>query len=245
VTRLLEGKTAVVTGGSSGIGLASAERLAAEGAHVFITGRRQAELEAAAGAIGDATPVVGDVSVAADVDRLYDRVRERGQGLDVVFANAAINHIAPLEELTEEAHDRIFDINVKGVFLTVQKALPLLNEGASVILASSTASLNGVPGMSAYGASKAAVRAYVRTWAKELSGRGIRVNAITPGATDTAMFEDVFGEDADAMRATIGANLPAGRIGDPAELAAAVVFLASSQGSFVYGANLVVDGGEL
>ena len=242
---LLEGKTAVVTGGSSGIGLASAERLAAEGAHVFITGRRQAELEAAAAAIGNATAVVGDVSVAADIDRLYAQVRERGQGLDVVFANAAVNHIAPLDELTEEAHDRIFAINVKGVFLTVQKALPLLNEGASVILASSTAALNGVPGMSAYGAAKAAVRAYVRSWAKELSPRGIRVNAITPGATDTPMFEDVFGEDADKMRATIAGNLPAGRLGDPAELAAAVVFLASPQGSFVYGANLVVDGGEL
>jgi NAD(P)-dependent dehydrogenase (short-subunit alcohol dehydrogenase family) len=242
---LLEGKTAVVTGASSGIGLASAERLAAEGAHVFITGRRQAELEAAADAIGRATPVVGDVSVAADVDRLYEEVRRHRRGLDVVFANAAVNHIAPLDELTEEAHDRIFAINVKGVFLTVQKALPLLNHGASVILASSTAALNGVAGMSAYGASKAAVRAYARTWAKELSGRGVRVNAITPGATDTPMFEDVFGEDADEMRATIATNLPAGRIGDPAELAAAVVFLASAEGSFVYGTNLVVDGGEL
>jgi NAD(P)-dependent dehydrogenase (short-subunit alcohol dehydrogenase family) len=245
VSGLLEGKTAVVTGGSSGIGLASAVRLAEEGAHVFVTGRRSDELEKAVAAIGDATAVAGDVRVAADVEHPYDRVRARGRGLDVVFANAAVNHVAPLDELTEDAHDRVFDINVKGVFLTVRKALPLLNTGASVILAGSTASVNGAAGMSAYGASKAAVRAYARTWANELSGRGIRVNAITPGATDTPMFEDVFGEDADAMRATIATQLPAGRIGEPAELAAAVLFLASSQSSFVYGANLVVDGGEL
>jgi NAD(P)-dependent dehydrogenase (short-subunit alcohol dehydrogenase family) len=242
---LLEGKTAVVTGASSGIGLTSARRFAQEGAHVFITGRRASELEAAARAIGGATAVVGDVSVAADVDRLYDRVREHGRGVDVVFANAAINHIANLDELTEEAHDKVFDINVKGVFFTVQKALPLLNDGASVILAGSTASVNGAAGMSAYGASKAAVRAYARTWSNELAGRGIRVNAITPGATDTPMFEDVFGDRADEMRSTIATTLPAGRIGDPAELASAVLFLASSQSSFVYGANLVVDGGEI
>jgi len=242
---LLEGKTAVVTGGSAGIGLASAKRLAAEGAHVFIMGRRQEELDAAAAAIGDATPVAGDVSVAADVDRLYDQVRDRGQGLDVVFANAGVNHIATLDATTEEAHDRIFDVNVKGVYLTVQKALPLLNEGASVILAGSTASVNGIASMGAYGASKAAVRSYARTWSNELSSRGVRVNAITPGPTDTPMFEDVFGERADEMKTTIGAELPAKRVGDPAELAAAVAFLASPQSSFVYGANLVVDGGEL
>jgi NAD(P)-dependent dehydrogenase (short-subunit alcohol dehydrogenase family) len=242
---LLEGKTAVVTGGSTGIGLASAKRLAAEGAHVFIFGRRQQQLEEAAAAIGDATPVAGDVSVAADVDRLYDRVREHGHGLDVVFANAAVNHIATLDELTEEAHDRVFDINVKGVYLTVQKALPLLNDGASVILTGSTASVNGITSMGAYGASKAAVGADPRPRSNELSGRGIRVNAISPGPTDTPMFEDVFGDRADEVRATIAAELPAKRIGDPTELAAAVAFLASSQSSFVYGANLVVDGGEL
>jgi NAD(P)-dependent dehydrogenase (short-subunit alcohol dehydrogenase family) len=184
-----DGKTAVVTGGSTGIGLATAERLAAEGAHVFITGRREAELEKAVGAIGNATAVPGDVSVAADVDRLYEQVRERGQGLDVLFANAGINHLATLDELTEEAHDRIFDINVKGTFLTVQKALPLLNDGAAVILTASTSAESGDESFGAYGASKAAVRAYGRTWANELVSRGIRVNAISPGPSDTPLFD--------------------------------------------------------
>lgn len=238
-----DGKTAVVTGGSTGIGLATAERLAAEGAHVFITGRREAELEKAVAAIGNATAVRGDVSVAADVDRLYERVRERGQGLDVLFANAGINHLATLDELTEEDHDRIFDINVKGTFLTVQKALPLLNNGAAVILTASTSAESGAASFGAYGASKAAVRAYGRTWANELVGRGIRVNVISPGPADTPLFERAFGERAGEMKAAVAAGLPVKRIADPAEIAAAVTFLASPQSSFVYGANLYVDGG--
>jgi NAD(P)-dependent dehydrogenase (short-subunit alcohol dehydrogenase family) len=243
---LLEGKTAVVTGGGTGIGLAAARRFVAEGAHVFVTGRREQELEKALATIGDeVTAVRGDVSVAADVDRLYEQVRERGRGLDVVFANAAVQHLATLTELTEEIHDTIFDINVKGTVLTVQKALPLLNDGASVILVGSTASENGNGGMGAYGASKAAVRAYARTWAHELGSRGVRVNIVTPGLTDTAMFETVFGENASEMRTTLGAGLPAGRIGAPAEIAAVVAFLASPQSSFVYGADIVVDGGGL
>jgi NAD(P)-dependent dehydrogenase (short-subunit alcohol dehydrogenase family) len=241
---LLEGKTAVVTGASTGIGLAAARRFAEEGAHVFVTGRREEELAKAVAEIGDATAVPGDVSVAADLDRLYRAVRERGRGLDVLFANAGVNHVATLEEQTEEAHDRIFDINVKGVVLTVQKALPLLNAGASVILTSSTASSNGMAGLGAYGASKAAVRAYARTWTNELRGRGIRINAISPGPTDTPMF-DVLGERADEMKAAIAAAVPAGRLAAPEELAAAVTFLASSQSSFVHGADIVVDGGEL
>ncbi|MFF0226367.1 SDR family NAD(P)-dependent oxidoreductase [Streptomyces sp. NPDC004629] len=239
----LEGKTAVVTGGSAGIGLATAKRLAAEGAHVFITGRRETELEKAVAAIGNATAVSGDVSVAADMDRLYERVREHGQGLDVVFANAGINHIATLDQLTEEAHDALFDTNVKGTFLTVQKALPLLNDHASVILTSSTAAEGGAAGMSAYGASKAAVRAYARAWADELGSRGIRVNVVSPGPVNTSLWDKAFGDRAEEMMETVAAGLPSKRVGDPDEIAAAVTFLASSESSFVYGANLYVDGG--
>ncbi|WP_445519499.1 SDR family NAD(P)-dependent oxidoreductase [Streptomyces sp. NEAU-174] len=239
----LEGKTAVVTGGSTGIGLAAARRLAAEGAHVFITGRRETELEKAVAAIGNATAVSGDVSVAADVDRLYKRVREHGQGLDVLFANAAINHIATLDELTEDIHDTVFDINVKGTFLTVHKALPLLNDGASVILTASTAAESGAAGMSAYGASKAAVRAYARAWADELGSRGVRVNAISPGPVNTPMWDAAFGDRAEEMMDAAAAGLPPKRVADPDEIAAAVTFLASSDSSFVYGANLYVDGG--
>jgi NAD(P)-dependent dehydrogenase (short-subunit alcohol dehydrogenase family) len=238
-----DGKTAVVTGGNAGIGLATAKRLAAEGAHVFITGRREAELNKAAAEIGNATAVPGDVSVATDVDRLYERVRERGQGLDVLFANAGINAIVALEELTEEIHDSIFDINVKGTFLTVQKALPLLNDGASVILTGSTAGEGGAAGMSAYGASKAAVRAYARAWSSELGGRGIRVNVVSPGPVDTPLWDTAFGDRAEEMIAGVAAGIPAQRPGAPEEIAAAVAFLASSQSSFVYGANLYVDGG--
>lgn len=238
-----DGKTAVVTGGSAGIGLETAKRLAAEGAHVFITGRREVELDKAAAEIGNATAVPGDVSVAADVDRLYERVHERGQGLDVVFANAGINAIVPLEELTEEIHDSVFDINVKGTFFTVQKALPLLNDGASVILTGSTAGDGGAAGMSAYGASKAAVRAYARAWTSELGGRGIRINVVSPGPVDTPFWVTAFGERAPEMIETVAAGTPAQRPGSPEEIAAAVTFLASSQSSFVYGANLYVDGG--
>ncbi|MFH8533776.1 SDR family NAD(P)-dependent oxidoreductase [Streptomyces tendae] len=239
----LDGKIAVVTGGNAGIGLATARRFAAEGAHVFITGRREVELEEAAAAIGNATAVPGDVSVAADVDRLYERVRERGQGLDVLFANAGINHIATLDELTEDVHDAVFDVNVKGTFLTVQKALPELNDGASVILTSSTAAESGSAGMSVYGASKAAVRAYARAWAAELGGRGIRVNAVSPGPVDTLLWDTAFGERAGEMLDTVAAGLPRKRVADPDEIAAAVTFLASPQSSFVYGANLYADGG--
>lgn len=239
----LDGKTALVTGGSSGIGRAAAVRLAAEGAHVLVTGRRQEQLDRVASEIGTATAVAADVSVAADVDRLYDAVRERGRGLDVLFANAGVNHLATLEETTEEDHDRIFDVNVKGLLLTVRGALGLLNEGASVIVTGSTASVERSASNGTYSAAKAAVTAYATAWAKELGPRGIRVNVLTPGPVDTAMFDDVFAERADEMKAVIGGGLPAGRIGRPDELAAAVAFLASAQSSFVYGADLVVAGG--
>lgn len=238
-----DGKTAVVTGGNAGIGLATSKRLAADGAHVFITGRREAELKRAAAEIGNATPVPGDVSNADDLDRLYQRVQDRGQGLDVLFANAGINAIMPLEELTERIHDAIFDINVKGTFLTVQKALPLLNRGSSVILTGSTAGAGGAAGMSAYGASKAAVRAYARAWASELGPRGIRVNVVSPGPVDTPLWDAAFGDRREEMLSGVAAGIPAQRPGEPDEIAAAVAFLASSQSSFVYGANLYVDGG--
>ncbi|MGW5863472.1 SDR family NAD(P)-dependent oxidoreductase [Streptomyces sp. NPDC055239] len=243
----LEGKTAVVTGGGTGIGLATAVRLAAEGAHVFITGRRKTELDVAVETIGSAgaTAVAGDISNLADLDRLYDAVRSRGQGLDVVFANAASFSFATLEQVTEEHFDQTFDVNVRGTLFTVQKALPLLNDGASVILNASTAADNGTEAFGTYAASKAAVRSYARTWANELKGRGIRVNAISPGPIDTPGITTVFGEDnaADA-RVNLAAGLAIGRMGRPEEVAALVAFLASTESSFILGANLYVDGGE-
>jgi len=243
----LEGKTAVVTGGGTrGIGRATAARLAAEGAHVFITGRRKAELDEAVAAIGPAvTAVPGDITDPADLDRLYDAVRRRGQGLDVVFANAATASFAPLEQITREQYDQIFGVNVLGTLSTVQKALPLLNDGASVILNASTAADNGTAAFGLYAASKAAVRSFARTWANELKERGVRVNAISPGPTDTNGIHELFGEEnASAAKAGLAAGVAIGRMGQPDEVAAAVVFLASADSSYMLGANLYVDGGE-
>jgi NAD(P)-dependent dehydrogenase (short-subunit alcohol dehydrogenase family) len=241
-----EGKTAVVTGGSSGIGLATAVRLASEGAHVFITGRRAAELDAAVAAIGSATAIPGDIADPADVGRLYDAVRSHGRGLDVLFANAGTAGFATLEETTLEEFDRIFGVNVRGTLLTVQGALPLLNEGASVIVNSSIRADDGVEAFGTYAATKAALRSYVRTWANELKGRGVRVNAVSPGAIDTPAVAGIVGEDqAEALKATFTAQVPLGRSGTADEVAAAVAFLASDQSSFVLGANLYVDGGEM
>jgi NAD(P)-dependent dehydrogenase (short-subunit alcohol dehydrogenase family) len=241
----LEGRTAVVTGGSSGIGLAAAVRLAAEGAHVFITGRRQSELDAASERIGSATAVPGDIADPADLDRLYDAVRARGEGLDVVFANAGTASFATLEQTTEEHFDRIFDVNVRGTLFTVQKALPLLNHGASVIVNSSVRADDGVEAFGTYAATKAALRSYTRTWANELKGQGIRVNAISPGPIDTPAVEGMVGEEnAAAAKASFAANVPLGRMGRADEVAAVVAFLASDQSSYVLGANVYVDGGE-
>ena len=242
----LEGKIAVVTGGSTGIGLATATRLAAEGAHVFITGRRQAELDAAVETIGkeSATAVAGDISDPADLDRLYDAVREHGQGLDVLFANAAIGAFATLEQTTEEHLDQIFGVNIRGTLFTVQKALSLLNDGASVILNASTAADLGGEAFGAYAASKAAVRSFARTWANELKGRGIRVNAVSPGPVDTPGMTGLVGEENAAVaKASMTAAVPIGRMGRPEEIAAVVAFLASQQSSFMVGANVYVDGG--
>ena len=243
---LLEGKIAVVTGGGTGIGLATAARLAAEGAHVFVFGRRKTELDAAVETIGaeSVTAVAGDISNLADLDRLYDAVRARGRGLDVLFANAAAGSLATLEQITEQHFDQTFGVNVRGTLFTVQKALPLLNDGASVVLNASTSADRGDEALGTYAASKAAVRSFARTWANELKGRGIRVNAISPGPIDTPGITGLVGEEqAAGFKANLAARVPIGRMGHPEEVAAAVAFLASGQSSFVVGANLYVDGG--
>lgn len=243
---LLEGKTALVTGGGSGIGLAGAVRLAAEGAHVFITGRRRAELDAAVEVIGaSATAVAGDMADPADLDRLFETIRVRGRGLDVVFANAAVAEFATLEQITEEHFDTLFGINVRGVLFTVQKALPLLNDGASVILNGSTSADAGAEAFGVYAAGKAALRSFARTWANELKGRGIRVNTIMPGPTDTPGLSGLAPdpEQAAGFGEGLAAQVPLGRLGRPEEIAAAVAFLASGQSSFITGSSLYVDGG--
>ncbi|WP_224387663.1 SDR family NAD(P)-dependent oxidoreductase [Pseudonocardia sp. ICBG1293] len=241
-----EGRTAVVTGGgTAGIGRATAARLATEGAHVFISGRREAELDEAVGVIGpNVTAVPGDITVPADLDRLYAAVADRGRGLDVLVANAAAASFATLDTIAEEEFYRIFDVNVKGTLFTVRKALPLLNEGSSVVVTGSTTADRGVASMGAYSASKAAVRSLVRTWAVELADRGIRVNAVTPGPTDTSGVTELVGaENVEAYKSAQGAQMLLGRVARPDEVAAAITFLASPESSFVLGAELYVDGG--
>ncbi|MFD9701017.1 SDR family NAD(P)-dependent oxidoreductase [Lentzea sp. NPDC059081] len=235
-----EGKTVVVTGGSSGIGLAAARKFAGEGAHVFITGRRKAELDAAVEVVGDATAVQGDVADPADLDRLYDAVRARGRGVDVVFANAGIGGFATLEDTTEEHFDQLFGINVRGTLFSVQKALPLLNDGGAVVVNLSVRGDDGVAAFGTYSATKAALRSYVRTWANELKDRGVRVNAISPGTISTPAFTGL----SDEAQAGFAARVPIGRVGTAEEVADVVAFLASGRSSFVLGANLHVDGGE-
>ncbi|MGW9350952.1 SDR family NAD(P)-dependent oxidoreductase [Nocardiopsis flavescens] len=243
----LDDRTAVVTGGSTGIGLATAVRLADEGAYVFITGRRRPELEAAVEAVGPdrVTAVAGDIAVPADLDRLYDAVRARGRGLDVLVANAAIGAFATLEQTTEEHFDATFAVNVRGTLFTVQKALPLLNDGASVVLTGSTAADRGLDAFGAYAASKAAVRSFARTWSTELKGRGIRVNVVTPGMIDTPGNTAVLGgeENMRAAKENAAAIVVKGRMGESEEVAAAVAFLASPESGYVVGSNVYVDGG--
>ena len=243
----LAGKIAVITGGSSGIGLAAAKRLVEEGAHVVITGRREKELKEAAAFIkSNVTTVVGDVSRLDDLDRLYAVVKEKHGHIDILFANAGAGTIAPLEVATEAHFDQTFDVNVKGVFFTVQKALPLFKDGGSIILTSSVSNVLGLPGFSAYAASKAAVRNFARAWTMELKDRGIRVNSMSPGPIDTPALETTTGltaEQAKEAAAQFTAQIPMGRRGLPQETAAAVVFLASDESSYITGIDLAVDGG--
>jgi NAD(P)-dependent dehydrogenase (short-subunit alcohol dehydrogenase family) len=240
VTKKLQGKVAVITGGTTGIGLATAKLFVEEGAYVFITGRRQKELDEAVQAIGsNATGVQGDISQLTDLDRLYEAVKAKGR-IDVVFANAGVAEFVPLGKITEGHFDKLFDINVKGTLFTVQKALPLLNDGGSIILNGSVASIKGTPAFGVYGATKAALRSFVRTWTSDLKDRHIRSNVICPGPTDTPVID---GQPADAI-ARIVSTIPMGRMGDPGEIAKAALFLASDDSSFITGIELFVDGGR-
>ena len=240
----LDGKVAVITGGNSGIGLATAKRFVAEGAYVFITGRREAELDAAVKEIGkNVTAVQGDVAKLADLDKLYDLVKRTTGRVDIVFANAGAAELAPLGEITEEHFDRIFGINVKGVVFTVQKALPLMPNGGSIILNASIVASKGLPAWSVYSATKAALRSFARTWTADLKGRHIRVNAISPGYIDTPGLTGVLGPIAEQTKEMLSTGVPLGRFGTPDEIAKAVVFLASEDSSYVTGAEMCVDGG--
>ncbi len=242
----LEGKIALITGGSSGIGLATAKEFVNEGAYVFITGRRESELNAAVKEIGSSvTAVQGDVSKLDDLDRLFAQIKQEKGKLDIVFANAGIAKYAPLGQTSEELFDSIFDINVKGTFFTVQKALPLLSDGGAIIVTSSVVGSKGLSSNSVYSATKAALRSFARTWTTDLKPRRIRVNAVSPGTIDTPGLNDLLASaEAGQERVKMITNaVPLGRFGRPEEIAKAVVFLASDDSSYVAGAELFVDGG--
>jgi NAD(P)-dependent dehydrogenase (short-subunit alcohol dehydrogenase family) len=236
----LQGKVAVITGGTTGIGLATAKLFVKEGAYVFITGRRQKELDEAVKAIGsNVTGVQGDVAKLADLDRLYETVKKKGR-IDIVFANAGFAEFAPLGKITEQHFDGLFNTNVKGVLFTVQKSLPLLNDGGSIIVTGSVAGSKGTPAFGTYGATKAAVRNFVRTWTVELKDRRIRSNVLSPGPTETPAIGK---QPADAI-ARLLSTIPMGRMGEADEIARAALFLASDDSSFVTGIELFVDGGR-
>jgi NAD(P)-dependent dehydrogenase (short-subunit alcohol dehydrogenase family) len=242
----LEGKIALITGGNGGIGLATAKRFVNEGAYVFITGRREAELAAAVKEIGrNVTGIQGDVASLTDLDRLFAQIKREKGKLDIVFANAGVARYAPLGKITEEFYDSIFDINVKGLLFTVQKALPLLPDGASIILNASIVASKGFSSNSVYSATKAAVRSFARTWTTDLKDRRIRVNAVSPGSIDTPGLSDLLAssETGEQRRKMISTMVPLGRFGAPDEIAKAVVFLASDDSSYVTGIELFVDGG--
>jgi NAD(P)-dependent dehydrogenase (short-subunit alcohol dehydrogenase family) len=242
----LKGKVAVITGGNSGIGLATAKRFVEEGAHVVITGRREKELKDAAASIGrNVTTVAGDVTRMADLDRLYAVVKEKHGHIDVLFANAGWGEVAPLPVASEDHFDKTFDLNTKGQFFTVQKALPLFKDGGSIILNASVAHLMGLPAFGVYAASKAAVRSFVRGWTMELKDRKIRVNTVSPGPIETEALAKagLTPEQAEQAAAQFVTQVPLGRRGKPEELAAAVLFLASDEASYIAGVDLAVDGG--
>jgi len=238
----LEGKIALITGGDSGIGLATAKQFVNEGAYVFITGRRDLELAATAKEIGsNVTAVQGDVSNLGDLDRLFAQIQREKGTLDIVFANAGITPLAPLGNITEEHYDSLFAINVKGLLFTVQKALPLMPDGASIILNASIAASKGLPEWSVYSATKAAVRSFARTWTTDLQDRRIRVNAVSPGFIDTPPWQATAASEQHLKR--MSERIPLGRPGTANEIAKAVVFLASDDSSYITGTELFVDGG--
>jgi len=241
----LTGKMAVITGGNSGIGLATAKRFVAEGAYVFITGRRQSELDRAVAEIGqNVTGIQGDVSKLEDIDRLYQHVAKKGR-LDIIVANAGIVEVVPTTAATAEHFDRTFNVNARGTFFTVQKGLPLLGDGGSIILTGSGAWQKGIPIYATYSATKAALRSYVRSWTAEFGPRGIRANVISPGPIETPIIDGQFPdkEAGAAIRAQFKQMIPMGRMGNPDEVAAAALFLASDDSRFISGVDLPVDGG--
>ena len=245
IIKKLEGKVAVITGGSSGIGLATAKRFTSEGARVYISGRRQSELDEAVKEIGDnAIGVRGDVSNLADLDRLYGTVKQQKDQIDILFANAGVGELSPLGQITEAHFDKTFDVNVRGTLFTVQKALPLMPDGASIVVNASVASFKGTPAFGVYAATKAALRSFARSWSVDLKDRKIRVNVISPGMVITPIL-NVFGNDQqiEEMKAQFAGLTPLGRPGTPDEIAKAVEFLASNDSSYVTGIELSVDGG--
>lgn len=246
MSKKLEGKIALVTGGNSGIGLATAKRFASEGAKVIITGRRKENLEAAVKEIGEnAAGIQADASKLEDIDRLYAEIKKQYGRIDVLFANAGSGEFATIDQVTEEHFDKTFDTNVKGVFFTVQKALPLIPEGGTIVLNASIVSVKGMAAFGVYNATKAAVRSFARTWTNELKDRKIRVNVVSPGPIDTPGVDGLAqdAEQAKQLKAGLAAQVPLGRMGHPDEIAKAVVFLASDDSSYVAGVELFVDGG--
>ena len=242
MSKKLEGKIALITGGSTGIGLATAKQFADEGAYVYITGRRQPELDAAVASIGsNVTAIQGDVTKLVDLDRIYAQIAKEKGRVDIVFANAGGSPLVPLGSITEEHFDAVFNVNVKAVVFTAQKALPLLPDGGTIILTGSIVGIKGFPAFSIYSAAKAAVRNFARTWTTDLKDRSIRVNVISPGPIDTPLLNEAF-SNPDDMKA-LASTVVMGRLGRPEEIAKAVTFFASGDASFITGAELFVDGG--